>query len=260
MRLPQDVRRRLRTERRRVETARRGAWLSSWNGPGVARCSGLRISYTDPIVFMVEHKDIFWHGIYDFDAARPEPLVLDCGSHIGMSILRTSQRHPDARIVGFEPDPAIFSVLETNVATNHLGGVELHQAAVAPQEGTVQLLPDGDAGRIAGAGGLSVPSVTLSSLLADPVDFLKMNIEGVELEVLREAADRLRLVEQMVIEYHGFAGTTQYLHDLLALLHALGYRYLVHDFDAMTNATTKPPFHLDADTTFFLLVYAKRRP
>ena len=43
-------------------------------------------------------------------------VILDIGSNIGASILYFRSRFPDARIVGFEPQPETFSVLEKNVA------------------------------------------------------------------------------------------------------------------------------------------------
>ena len=46
---------------------------------------------------------------------KPE-VILDIGSNIGASILYFRRRFPDARIVGFEPHPETFSVLEKNVS------------------------------------------------------------------------------------------------------------------------------------------------
>ena len=43
-------------------------------------------------------------------------VILDIGSNIGASILYFRRRFPAARIVGFEPHPETFSVLEKNVA------------------------------------------------------------------------------------------------------------------------------------------------
>jgi hypothetical protein len=62
--------------------------------------------------FYILYKDIFIHRIYHFEAQRPDPLILDCGSNIGMSILYFKHIYPRARVIGFEPDPAIFPYLE----------------------------------------------------------------------------------------------------------------------------------------------------
>jgi hypothetical protein len=48
------------------------------------------------------------------------------------------------------------------------------------------------------------------------------------------------------------------LGDILNLLDRQGFCYLVHDFDAETCPTTKPPFRLTQETTWFCLVYARK--
>lgn len=241
--------------------ARLGAEISSSNGPGIARFGGLEIRYLDPLVLAVELKDIFGLRVYDFQRSRNNPTVLDCGSHIGVSILYTKMCHPSARITGFEPDPELFAVLEENLTRNGVQGVELINAALHATEGMQSFAAGKDAGHLARPGDsadFEVSTVRLGAFLEEPIDYLKMNIEGAELEVLRDCRDRLGLVSEMVIEYHGFAGSDQYLHELLALLDDAGFRYLVHDFDERTNPATKPPFRLTAETTFFLLIYATR--
>ena len=95
--------------------------------------------------------------------------------------------------------------------------------------------------------------MALSDYLDEPVDLLKMNIEGAEWDVLRAAAPKLHNVRQMVIEYHGFPECGQKLHDILALLDECGFRYLIHHFDYETNVRSRPPFRIDQSTRFFQL-------
>lgn len=45
-------------------------------------------------------------------------LVLDCGSNIGVSVIRYKQLYPQAKTIAFEPDPTIFNVLENNIRLN----------------------------------------------------------------------------------------------------------------------------------------------
>jgi len=49
---------------------------------------------------------------------------------------------------------------------------------------------------------LEIPSLRLSSLITQKIDFLKIDIEGSESEVLNEIKDELYLVRQLVIEFH----------------------------------------------------------
>jgi FkbM family methyltransferase len=208
----------------------------------------------------MEYKDLFAARIYHFDSQSSSPRVIDGGGFIGMSVLYTKKTHPGARITCFEPDPDIHAVLRRNVEFNGLHDVELVQAGLAGAGGSAAFLPDGaDGGRVVEEGGTrEVKTVPLSSYLEEPVDFMKLNIEGMELPVLEEAADRLPQVREMVIEYHGWPGQPQRLGPLLDVVDQSGFRYLVNHFDYETNAALRPPFSLDRETRWFALVYARR--
>ena len=104
----------------------------------------------------------------------------------------------------------------------------------------------------------SVSCVRLRDYLREPVDFMKMNIEGAEWEVLADSEDRLRQIECMVIEYHHLPGLPRTLHKILDLLCRNGFEYLVNSFDPETNPGGQPPFRLHERTRYFLLIYARR--
>jgi FkbM family methyltransferase len=228
--------------------------------PGVAELDGLRVHYRDLLSLYIEYKDVFVERIYDFDTVQPEPRVIDGGSHIGVSVLRIKHRHPDARVVCLEPEPESRRMLERNIADNGLQDIQVLPYALAGDAGIRGFVPDGtDGGRVVEAGGaFDVQTVTLSSLLDDQVDFLKLNIEGYELPVLRECRTRLAAVRQMVVEYHGWAGQEQRLGELLTLLDDAGFRYLVNHLDYTTNPAVRPPFRVSDAATWFALVYARR--
>jgi FkbM family methyltransferase len=228
----------------------------------VVRYQNNEIRITDGPNFYVQCKDEFIQRIYHFEAARPDPLIIDGGSNIGMSILYFKSVYPAARIIGFEPDPDIFALLQENVTRNKLDNVTLINAGLSAESGTATFIKDDKAGGQVGEGkdSITVKVERLSKWLSDPVDFLKLNIEGEELPVLREvaASGKLDNVRELVLEYHGWANGEQRLGDILNLLDGAGFRYLVHDFDHETGHATKPPFKLTPETVWFLLVYAKR--
>lgn len=225
---------------------------------------GLRISYFEPVSFYYELRDIFKKRIYHFEASTQTPFILDCGSYIGLSILYAKSLYADAKIIGFEPDPSIFQVLERNVKVNKLTDVQLVNAALGAQETELEFIADGaDGGHLTKYGSdssentVKVKCVKLSDYIDRPVDLLKMNIEGAEWEVFQEIQSKLPQIKEIIIEYHGFPELTQTLHNLLGLLHEKGFRYLIHDFGDDANASTKPPFRLNEETRFFELIYAK---
>jgi FkbM family methyltransferase len=218
--------------------------------------------------FCILCKDIFLNRIYHFESQRPDPLILDCGSNIGMSIIYFKDVYPGARIIGFEPDPLIFPYLEDNITLTRLTDVQLVRAAVAEQQGTLTFYSDGKyasciaehlaAGIPNGWTKHEVPCVRLRDYLTEPVDFLKMNIEGAEWAVLADSEERLRQVREMIIEYHHLPGLPRTLHDILALLNRQGFEYLINDFDSEANGGVRPPFRLTPKSRYFLLIYARR--
>jgi FkbM family methyltransferase len=244
----------------RLAQLRGEVWERSWGE--VVEFDGLTVRVTDGPNFYMQYKDEFVQGIYHFNATRRNPRILDGGANIGMSALCWKRAYPAAEIVSFEPDPAIFALLEENIAANGLTGVKLVNAGLGPKAGRFAFNPDQSAGGqialVESADGVRVER--LSDYLDRRVDLLKLNIEGLELDVLREAADsgRLRNIDEIVLEYHGWPGQPQRLGQLLVLLEREGYRYLLHDFDAETCSASKPPFHLRRGTTWFCLVYARR--
>jgi FkbM family methyltransferase len=238
-------------------------------------CFGYAVRVHDSLGFHQQYKDAFINGIYYFHAMRPDPLIIDGGSNMGVSILYFKHIYPEARVIGFEPDPVIFRTLQDNISRNGIQGVTLINAGLGASTGPATFLPDGaDGGRLAEPigrppgplpvdgveGGIQVQLERLSEFLAQPVDFLKLNVEGAELPVLEEAeaSGRLAHVRELVVEYHGWAGGEQRLGALLNLLDRQGFRYLVHDFDADTGSASKPPFRLTPRTTWHCLVYGRR--
>ncbi|HEY6216801.1 MAG TPA: FkbM family methyltransferase [Pyrinomonadaceae bacterium] len=231
--------------------------------PGsLVKYSDFELRITDGRSFFIQIKDEFVHGIYHFETDNPRPVIIDGGSNIGVSILYFKRLYPTARIIGFEPDPAIFRMLSENIGRNNLKDVKVFELGLGDSEGTTTFLADNSASGQFGEGenSINVRVTTLSKYIDGPIDFLKLNIEGQELPVLQEleASGKLGYVRELVFEYHGWAGQEQRLGELLSLLNRNGFRYFVHDFDDETGYATKPPFRWRPETVWFCLVYAIR--
>jgi FkbM family methyltransferase len=124
---------------------------------------------------------------------------------------------------------------KANIRRNGLRRVAAFNAAVAPVPGTTPLwtLPGdswGDATvRHSWHEGQPVRrvdavAVTLSSLLAGPVDLVKLDVEGVEAAILAEAAPRLDRVRRLVLEFHGSSGNpANRLDEVLETLRGAGF-------------------------------------
>ncbi len=229
---------------------RYGRWKVKFNG--------LSIYCHDLLSFYMAAKDIFLQRIYEFKCDSAEPTVIDGGGHIGLFTLMVKKLYPDARITVFEPDHESLYLLRKNISENKLKGVEVVEAGLFNRDGEIAFNSDhSDGSSISrGEGASSICVTSLRPFLEKGVDFLKLNIEGAELEVLSDCQDLLPEIRQIVIEYHGFPEIGQRLHEILAILDRSGFRYMVHDFDKITNPATKPPFSLSERSRYFLIIYA----
>jgi FkbM family methyltransferase len=231
--------------------------------PGRMKLGGFTVGYTDLHSCGFEYKDIFLRRIYHFETDKSNPVILDGGGCIGISVLYFKRTYPGARITCFEPDLDLVRVLRQNLVTNSISDVKIIPAGLAPHQGTAFFQPDGaDGGKVIDAlrASSTIQVVRLSDYLDVAVDFVKLNIEGQEFPVLQEveASGKLHNIRQLVLEYHSWPGSKQRLGAILELLDRNGFRYIVHDFDAKSCSASKPPFRMTPKTTWYCLVYAKR--
>jgi hypothetical protein len=70
-----------------------------------------------------------------------------------------------------------------------------------------------------------VRTVRLRDYLDQPIEFLKLDIEGAEVPVLLDCSDRLEQVEHLFVEYHSFIGLPQPLDCLISILRSAGFRF-----------------------------------
>ncbi|HTG80929.1 MAG TPA: FkbM family methyltransferase [Geobacteraceae bacterium] len=174
---------------------------------------GYKVSHVNLKNLCQLFDEIFINCIYHFTSAGDAPLIIDCGSNIGMSILFFKKLYPGARVVGFEPDRTTYGKLEENIRLNNLQHVRVYNQAVSDQNGTITFYKDPD---IVGSHVMSVldkrtsgqkveiDAVRLSEFITEEVDFLKLDIEGSETLVIRELSEtnKLRMIKELIIEYH----------------------------------------------------------
>lgn len=184
----------------------------------------------DNLSFAFQFEEIFRKKVYFFRNPTSDPYIIDGGANIGLSTIYWKKLYPNSIITAFEPDKKIFCFLRQNIANNQLTNVELINKALWSEETSLNFQEEGaDAGRIIGCldSGEQVSSVRLSQYLNRKVDYLKLDIEGSELEVLKEIQHCLHLVERMFIEYHSFEKEDQKLDEVLAILKGAGFRYYI---------------------------------
>ncbi len=173
-------------------------------------------------------KSIFGQEVYKFRTTNSTPRIIDGGANIGLASIYFARCFPNANIQAYEPDEHICSILEHNLQSFNLNNVEVHRLALWTDDQGVSFASEGaDAGKIVAdnsARTQHVPSVRLRDLLQQPVELLKLDVEGAEVDLLIDCASSLQNVERIFVEYHAEFGKPQRLQELLGVLTQSGYR------------------------------------
>ncbi len=191
--------------------------------PGLSRDETLRLCGATHILGMGTLEvtllnEIYWERVYDrLQDFVPQPgwIVFDVGANVGIYAVQQAQR--GARVYAFEPNPDCYGRLQKCVRANNvencvtafnyaLGATAESAELIVPKGVTVlgSLRPEWTPG--AGAISLRVEVETVDrvtrALGIGRIDLLKLDVEGLELDVLQGALETLAIVERLIIEYH----------------------------------------------------------
>lgn len=239
--------------------------------PGRVQLAGLDLHYVDALSTVPQWDDLFVRDSLRVAFDGPSPRVLDCGANIGLATLWLKRAYPSARVTAFEADPAIAAVLSRNLAANGAGDVEVVRAAVWSSATTLRFRAEGtDSGAVhevaADTPGtvIEVPAVRLRDWVArEPIDLLKLDIEGAELAVLRDLAPVLDRVGALQMEVHDFALAERRLPACLDLLTRAGFDYTLSDLHQASWRTAPPaagPFPGVAAWVILVRAWPRHRP
>jgi FkbM family methyltransferase len=185
-------------------------------------------------------KEIFLFHEYNVNLKKDNPLIIDCGSNIGLSIIYFKKIYPKSKIIAYEASPFVFPILRNNVMNNNLSDVSVFNLALFDKETELPFyfnenesqmasLSKGDA---ASGNQVLVKTIKLSSVFEEfeSIDLVKIDIEGAEIEVIQELAlsGYLNKPAQYLIEYH-FIENSKSLHlsDFLKAFEINGYKYRI---------------------------------
>jgi FkbM family methyltransferase len=177
-------------------------------------------------------------------------VAYDIGANEGSHTLALRRRTGAAgRVYAFEPEPGCFARLARVVALNRLANVAVFAVALSDETGVGRLaLPaDGAAAELAAtidpdlramigddgtAAEIEVPMIRLDEWIREmelaPPDFMKIDVEGLEVAVLDGAADTIAAARPtLFVEIHGAdaPGKTAHAAGVLDRLAPLGYRF-----------------------------------
>jgi len=180
--------------------------------------------------------DVVLRSIVPVLLPKEEPVICEVGSNIGASLLQILAVKPRARVLACEPSARFRPFLERNLELAGFNHVEIFPLLLGSKPGSMWLYDNESSASVVSAdydgheprGRALIEVTTLDEVLRnrDPVDFIKIDTDGFDLEILRGAEDTLRRDRPILY----FELDVDLLSDPttdLAWLQALGYRQLV---------------------------------
>jgi FkbM family methyltransferase len=169
-------------------------------------------------------------------------FAIDGGANIGVHTVEWArQMHGWGKVLSFEAQEIVFYALAGNIAINNCLNARARLSALGETVGTIVIpqpdyLAPGSFGSLelrqsettqhigqdisyAADAGVEVPMVSVDSLALERVDLLKLDVEGMEMDVLRGAADTIRRCRPaLVVEF-----IKSDLEEIRGFLRELGY-------------------------------------
>jgi FkbM family methyltransferase len=210
------------------------ASLNRWFHFKQERFLSYSVTVPDYDIFFVTFRQVFVHRTYYCEIESGSPRIIDCGGNIGMSVLYWKYLYPEARITVFEPSREVKEILKENIGRNNLADIEVVEAALSGEDGHAEIyirgttavgntlkLPIWETTQTKGDDVFyTVPTKRLSPYITEPLDILKLDVEGNEGIVLQDlaASGALKYVQECVMEYHYYpAAADNSLADILAI-------------------------------------------
>jgi FkbM family methyltransferase len=201
-----------------------------------ARENGVSVAIRHRSVDAATLAEVFYHHWYhppeEVARALGSPReILDLGANIGLFGALAVTMWPEARIVGYEPDPGNAEVHDAAIAANGLGDRwSVSHAAAGVADGEVRLAAGRGPSSFVLAEGAAVEHEVVVAMrdvmgAIAGADLLKMDIEGGEWPILTDARFAAAPPRVVVLEYHRVAEWTLEPHaQAVALLGAAGMR------------------------------------
>jgi FkbM family methyltransferase len=204
-----------------------------------------RINNREDLVFMTNHEE----DIIEHFTPKEGDIVVDIGAHMGRYTIISSKRvGANGKVVAIEADPSNFEMLNSNIKLNQLTNVTPLNYAVYSKETKIKLyLPDEESGYTmhhsimsnyvftkykdkTGDKFVEVSANTLDYLLQlkgiTDVNWVKIDVEGAEFEVLKGASNVLSKSKDiaLLIEVHNLSGGTNLYRPIIEFLNLYNFK------------------------------------
>ena len=209
--------------------------LDKKNGP--AQFLNSKLYYTNPSDLLTLYRELVISESDRFKAETGTPVIIDGGANIGAAIAYFKWLYPRSQVTAFEPNPALYNICLQNIELNNWSDVTLYPYALSARSGAIEFYCDEEMPMASSSSNrakeegrkfstLKVECRELNTFISSNIDFLKLDIEGAECDVLSNS--ELDKVNSGLIEYHyGFNGN--FLSTILNILEKNGFSYIINE-------------------------------
>ncbi len=184
---------------------------------------------------------------------REDDVVLEVGANIGYYALMEASRC--RKIYAIEPHPENVDRLKRNIELNGYDNIEVQHAGFGEEDGTMKLYTSElsnwhTAKENPGSSGefIEVDCHRIDTFAAnhETPTFIKMDVEGYELQVLRAATETLKTIRHLFIELHGSLLSEDEIREVLEMIEASGLKpSLVLQYDRPGMSLIREPEFLE---------------
>lgn len=170
---------------------------------------------------------------------QPDSVMIDVGANIGTHTVAYAKMVPSGSVLSFEPQSRLFHMLCGNIALNELTNVTPLRQAVGRFDNAITMIGEATPNNAGSAhmesdSGEIAEVVTLDSLDLSRCDFIKIDVEGFERDVLIGGENFINKHRPVLWVEND---RTERSADLIAELLRLKYRAWWHFAPLVTNAT-----------------------
>ena len=218
---------------------------------------GKKIAFVDSASFLYQFDEIFSNELYRFSTSSETPLIYDCGANIGLSVLYFKMLYPKSIVKAFEAEQSIAKILVDNVKKNCLENVIVENKAVWNNNCKINFGSDGSDGSsiFRSENTTVVDAIRLKDYLdkESVISLLKLDVEGAEIDILKDCKGSLNNVERIFIEYHSFMKTKQKLDIILKILTELSFKYFLQPISESRSPfiNSNKKYHMDFQINIF---------
>jgi FkbM family methyltransferase len=198
--------------------------------------NGLVFKTLQPIDALIIKETVF-DNTYLINNLTDDPsLIIDVGAGLGDFTILAAKTYSSAQVLAFEPLTNEYDLLKQNIRLNRASNIKTFNVAIGtqtkytfyPAKANVQssIIQD-----LQTTDQIMVHGKRLDDFIEKPVDILKIDCEGAEIDVLKSISrTKMRLIRLIILEYHNHLVENEDLR-LLNMLKELKF-YLIKKQDS----------------------------